>query len=377
MFSIKNFDAITASIINNVIAMTDGLTDFNIGSNARSLIEANAREIDQLYQAVLKGLYESIPVAIYKAFDFQKLSAGYASGYVEFTRDPAITGDVTILAGTSVKTEDGLAYTVVGDTIMAADEDTKDVYVRAAGTGTTYNVAVDTITELDATISGIASITNDDAFTNGTDDETEMERKLRFQLWLSSIPRAIKTSIEYGATTASLLDSNDIATETVTKALVYEPCVDETPAGDVGEVEIYIWNGIDGASTDLITECQKVIDGYRDDNGNRIPGWKAAGVIATVLAVTPDDVDITMTITVRTGYDFDEISVTAQTAISTYIQGLDIGQPLVLSEIIDAAMGISGVYDVTISSPAANYSPAWNAICTMGTVSISEATTTW
>lgn len=378
MFSIKNFDSITASIINNIIAMSSELTDFNVGSNVRTLIEANAREMDQLYQALLKGLYESIPVAIYKAFDFQKLSAGYASGYVRFTRTVGVTGDIVIPEGTTVESpEDGLTYTVSSETTMAAEDDYLDVYVLASGTGTSFNIAANAISQLNGTIYGISDVTNNDAFTNGTDDETEIERKLRFQLWLSTIPRAIETAIEYGATTACLLDDNGIPTESVVKAIVHEPCVDEDPPGDVGQIDIYIWNGLDGASEELIEEAQKVIDGYVDDTGTRIPGWKAAGVIATVYAVDPDPVNVTLTVTIRQGYDSTAIVEAIDEAIRAYISTLEIGQPFIVTEVIDAAMNIAGVYDVVVSAPAANYSPSWNDICVPGDIAISEASTTW
>lgn len=381
MFSIKNFEAITASIINNIIAMSGTLTDFNVGSNIRTLVEANAREMDQLYQSMLKGLYESIPVAIYKAFNFQKLSAGYASGYVRFTRDSGVTGDITIPADTSVESpSDGLTYSVVNETILYAEDDQVNVYVVAAGVGSKYNVSADSITQLNSTITGISAINNNESFTNGTDDETEIERKLRFQFWLSTIPRAIRTAVEYGATTAQLTDSNGMATERVASAWVHEPMVDEDPPGDAGRVDVFIWNGRDGASSDLIVETKKVIDGYVDDLGERVPGWKAAGVVCDVHAVAPTPVDITMVVYTRSGADFDTIETEIKSAISSYIQGLDIADTFVRAELIDAAMSVPGVYDVAVSSPAANVSPipygdenpAWHFIITQGDVVIGQ-----
>lgn len=377
MFSIKNFETITASIINNIISMSDELTDFNVGSNIRTLVEANAREMDQLYQALLKGLYEAIPVSLYKAFDFQKLSAGYASGNVRFTRDSAVTGDVIIPAETTVESpEDGLTFSVVAETTLESEDDYVDVYVQATGTGTSYNVVADSITELTTGISGIASVNNEEAFVNGTDDETELERKLRFQLWLSTIPRAIETAVEYGATTAKLTDDNGLTLESVQSAWVHEPMVDEDPAGTPGEIDVFIWNGHDIASDELIAKCKKIIDGYVDDSGTRIPGWKAAGVVCNVYSVTPTPVDITMTVYTYADVDFDSIEADIKTAISAYIADLDIADTLVRAELIDAAMSIPGVYDVTITAPATNValtSPAWHYIVTEGDVTISQS----
>jgi len=81
-FQIKSFAAIAASMINYARATQDEITDFSVGSVARTIMEAPAIEIEELYQRMLAGILEAIPVSVYRAFGFDPLEAAPARGYV-------------------------------------------------------------------------------------------------------------------------------------------------------------------------------------------------------------------------------------------------------------------------------------------------------
>ena len=49
MFQIKDFASITASMINWLRANTTKVTDFNVGSVVRTMAEASAAEMEELY----------------------------------------------------------------------------------------------------------------------------------------------------------------------------------------------------------------------------------------------------------------------------------------------------------------------------------------
>ena len=82
MFTIRNFDAIALAEINHARATQDTITDFNIGSLVRTLLESPAVELDEFYQLMLSGILDAIPVAVYKAFDFNTQDPGQARGLV-------------------------------------------------------------------------------------------------------------------------------------------------------------------------------------------------------------------------------------------------------------------------------------------------------
>lgn len=371
MFEIKTFDSIVRSTVENIALMSDEITDFNVGSKARTLVEAFAREQDQIYQNLLKGLMEAVPTAIYKGFGFTKLPATPAAGLVRFTRVSTVTGNISIPAGTRVKVPSTLnTYSTQEAQTLLSENSYVDIYVSASATGTDGNAAAGTITELVDEVSGIATVSNPSAFSTGTDEETDQARRIRFAKWVATLSRSTRAAVKYGAETAKLTASG-LITERVVKSLVWEPCIDATPLGDPGYIEVYIWNGVDGASSDLIAEAKRIIEGYEEEDGTKVAGWKAAGIICDVLETTAQAVNITATITPSGGYTVSGVTPGINTVLDAYFAGLEIGEPCIRSKLIDLIMGVEGVYDVSLSTPAANIDPAYSAICTKGTITLS------
>lgn len=101
--------------------------------------------------------------------------------------------------------------------------------------------------------------------------------------------------------------------------------------------------------TGLIKETQRVVDGDESDP-LRFPGVRAAGV--QVLVVPPQAVPQTLigTIAVLDGYDIDNTQTQVATVIQGYINSLNIGDDVIVSEIIERAMGVSGMHNFRILS---------------------------
>jgi uncharacterized phage protein gp47/JayE len=64
--------------------------------------------------------------------------------------------------------------------------------------------------------------------------------------------------------------------------------------------------------------------------------------------------DVTVTITLESGYTLAEVSPSVRDAIISYIYGLDVGETLRRNGIIDAVYGLTGVDDLTVNIPASN-----------------------
>lgn len=103
--------------------------------------------------------------------------------------------------------------------------------------------------------------------------------------------------------------------------------------------------------TGLIAYAQKIIDGDSSDRAN-YPGYRAAGVLATVRPPTVIGMSVTGDVTVRQNYDQTTVLAAAENAVSCYINGLSIGEEVIVAAIIDAIMSVPGVYNVTLSEPA-------------------------
>src|SRR3546814_10137409 len=119
-------------------------------------------------------------------------------------------------------------------------------------------------------------------------------------------------------------------------------------------VECYVHNGVGNTSSALVNRARDVIYGYYDANGNAVPGWKAAGVKVEVYAAEEQTVAVTGVLTAMPGFDKPSLITQATEVVFAYLQGLEIGAPAILSEIIDLTQEIDGVYTFVPSAPVAD-----------------------
>jgi hypothetical protein len=134
-FQIKNFTSIVAGMINHGKSVSQKIDDWNPGSVARTLIEAPAVEISELYQQIFNGIREAIPVAIYNSFEFPRLSAVAANGYVTVNISPQSTGQ-TIASGVVFAAAGGsVSYTVQSDAVFSPGQSTLQLFVAASTAG--------------------------------------------------------------------------------------------------------------------------------------------------------------------------------------------------------------------------------------------------
>lgn len=372
-FQLKDFRSITASMLNWLRASTSKVTDYSVGSVARTLVEAPAVELDQLYQEMFHGLKEAIPTATYQSFDFEKLPARAASGALVFTADTPPASNLVIPAGTRVRNNFGnVIYETVEDGVIAAGQTSVTVLAAATVMGSIGNAAPNTITALIANIPGVSSVTNPYAFTNGRNEETDEERKLRFQGFISTLPRGTGPAIEYGARTAYLADDNGSIIESVALVKLVEPyLVDQS--GEIALIKVYIHNGTGGTTQELVDRTQQVIDGYREPDGTSVQGWKAAGVRCEVIAATEEELNVTAAVTVLGGYDPAVVLDEAERAVNNYLLSLGIGEPAICAEIIERIMATPGVYNVALSAPAADTAVDISEKIMPGVITLTEA----
>ena len=125
--------------------------------------------------------------------------------------------------------------------------------------------------------------------------------------------------------------------------------IDFTPALVTGEKIVADYTYFTG----LIAYAQKIIDGDPNDRTN-FPGFRAAGVY--VVVDTPQVLlqNVSVTLTVKDGYDQDEAKTKARQAIKDYINNLNISGDFVVSEMVKRIMEIDGLYDVDVTVPTAN-----------------------
>lgn len=143
-------------------------------------------------------------------------------------------------------------------------------------------------------------------------------------------------------------------------------------AGEVGSV--YVSGGLANAILQFSTLPKKGVDAYRNWGGllqqtqwtvdgkesdpENYEGIRAAGVQVEVLEPVKKPIIIQAVITPASGVTLASISNSVKSAISSYINTLDIGGDVIVSEIIYVVKGITGVADVHITTPSDNIAVA-------------------
>ena len=231
------------------------------------------------------------------------------------------TGDLVIPAGTVVRVPSTSKTYSLADSITLLSDDnytSGSETVVATSSGTSFNTAKNTITEILTTVYGIDSVINSSSISNGVNNETEEEWTIRFEKVVKSLSRGTKESIEEGAKNAKLTDNAGYITEQITKALSTET--------SSNNILLYVGNGTSSSvSALLIAKCKTIIEGYTDNTSGIVyPGYKAAGIPVTIQSAAFQTQDISISTTVDYGYKIDLLSNEIFTTVDDYINELDI-----------------------------------------------------
>ena len=121
--------------------------------------------------------------------------------------------------------------------------------------------------------------------------------------------------------------------------------------------------------TGIIQEVQKVVNGV-PGNFAVYPGVKATGV--KVVIEWPDIQTITAVLSISADSSVTESDLypLVQAAITTYVNGLSIGQNVIRSELMAAALSVAGVTDVNVQQPAFNIVISDNQLARTSTTNI-------
>jgi hypothetical protein len=342
-------------MINRMSMTQKKVTDFNVGAVIRTMLESPAAELDELYQQMFNGLQEAIPVSVFNSFNFPPLAAQSASGLAQLSIASQPTA-VLVAAGTTFTPNGATSsvYQSAADVVIPAGSTTVNIQVACTLTGTVGNLPQNQSFSVSPQPTGFVSATNANAFVNGQDAETPAQQLIRFQAYISTLSRATVAALQYGLSTVNLTDSMGNIKEKVALNLVVEPYL-TNPTAPIALVNCYIHNGVGDTSQALLTQAQNVIAGYVNPQGQKVPGYKAAGVKTNVFIATEEPLAVTATVTIAPGFVWDNVQPLVQAAIFSYLQGLTIGNSgsqdpgtdpvgtAVAAQISLAAMSIPGV----------------------------------
>jgi len=105
--------------------------------------------------------------------------------------------------------------------------------------------------------------------------------------------------------------------------------------------------------TGLIAGAQKVVDGDLNDRVN-YPGIRAGGVRVSVLVPQVLIQNISLSISIKEGYDHDDVKAAVKSDVRDMINTLNVSGDVLLSAIIATAKAVSGVYNVKLLLPTSD-----------------------
>ena len=354
MAKIRRYDEIMESATANMIAKQDKITDFNEGSIIHTILDTVARIAERAYVAIRQGYNEMLAILPYSPFKFEKKEGFYASGTVVFSRASAL-GSQSIIPKGTVVSGGGYTFTTTEAGIIAADSvNSEPVTVVADGAGSDYNIAAGVISAIDTIVpADVVSVTNESAFTGGTDEETDAEFEERFRTYINGLSGTNSYAIKSAALSVNAVRSVSIQNH-------------KPPLKNIYNMSVYVDDGSGGASEETLDAVKLAIEG---DNTEENPGHLAPGVNIRVITPTAVPVNVEMNVSI-VSTDTDEAKTEIQNVVTAYVNSLTIGEACILSSIITKVMALNYVRDVAITSPAANVEPAINQIARIGTISI-------
>lgn len=367
-FKLKHFDQLVASMLNWIASVQNKVTDFNVGSVVRTLVESIGMEFEEFYYRMVDAMEREIPNSAYEAFGFPLLAATKATGMVTFGRSSPADQDYLIPSGTLVSTTDGIFYQTIAAVTLTTGLTTVQVGVIASQAGANGNVTANAIVVMNGALLGIETVTNALTLTGGTDQETEDARANRFRTFIDALPRTTIGGLVGGALTATVVDAGGTITERVRDAKTVEPYL--TGDGPRGVVTLYIDNGSGAASSALIAATQTVIDGTPHGVEPVVAGYRAAGITVNVVGVTAVPIAITTTITLSPGQTSSVVQAAVKNAISAYINGLHIHDPLDWERLLTVIITTDGVATAVIATPTVDQIPDTGQRMTAGTITV-------
>lgn len=118
--------------------------------------------------------------------------------------------------------------------------------------------------------------------------------------------------------------------------------------GALGSVGAYTY------SRGLAAFAQKLVNGDRTDVDN-FPGIRSLGTQCLVSVPTIVSPTITIQVITLSGLSDADLALTVQSVVQAYVNGLGIGQDVLLSKIIGLVESLPGVKDCKVLAPVANF----------------------
>jgi len=350
--SLRSFAASVSQGVASAQGACASLLNLGVGTPGRALIESVAGTglwlqfigIQVLARTRLATSTGTDADSFVNDFGMTRLPGVAATGSVTMTSFTPAGSSAVIIPGALVRTVAGVSYAVTQDSSLSTWSASQGGYVRPAGTasitvpvqavvaGGAGNASVGAICLLGSSISGIDTVTNPAALTNGSDGETDAALRARFPAWLAAKATASVSAVQ---TSVSGVQAN------ITQALMDGE--DPSGAARAGYFTVAVDDGSGDPADSLLTSVYEAVESVR-----------ACGVGFAVQRPTDVTADVAMTVTVPYGVNISAVQIAIGNAISADITAQGVGAGYAYSRLSYVAFSNAGAAVTSITGVLLN-----------------------
>lgn len=252
------------------------ITDLNVGSVARTLLETIANEmtmgylnLDFVYKSAYLDTAEGNSLdKVVALVGVKRLPAGSPLVKVRFTRQAGNSGRISVPAGTSVTDADGSRYLTLSTLTLEPGETTRDVLTGGESLSTKL-VEQGELDRLEILVAGISSVSNPEPARQQNSPETDETLRRRTRTALSGSIRGTVNALEFAVRSIPG---------------VREVSIVERPNGTAGEIKIEVAYDTDTEEVRSLVE-------------NRIDEYRPAGIRVITAQASRKDVTVNVELT--------------------------------------------------------------------------------
>jgi uncharacterized phage protein gp47/JayE len=242
---------------------------------------------------------------------------------------------------------------LLGGYVLAPATLSVTVPIAAVSPGAAGNVLANTITSFVSPISGVDSVTNAAALTNGAEAEADDAFRARFKLYISSLRLGTVAAIKAAV----------LATRQGIQVVVIENKAADLTT-DNGMVTLVIDDGTGNPSDDIVNAAGLAVDATR-----------AAGIRFGVIKPVVTVVTITLTVVSQDSGKHAADTAAARAAIMAYINSLPVGVSLIWARLyqlaFDATANIIGVNTILVNGATADITVTAKGVVKTTSVTVS------
>lgn len=345
----KKFREIVSDMATWLQTNSSKVTNFTIGSVARSLIEAIAIEVEELYYFISSKFVELQDGSIYTSFGFARKPAIAATGTVTVSFIQTLTQQVYFPTGYKFYTiplnGKTIYFVSTQDVTANVGVNSVDIPVQCTETGTVGNVPANSIRRIVNSTPYLAGVTNNQRFYTGAPEETKEARQKRFNDYVNSLGKSTPDAVAYGC-----MQVNGVAGVYIKE--------------DIGMMYVYAHDAYGNLDSTLQTAIQ-----------NQLYNYKAGGIKAIVTGVTRKPTDITVQVLINSGFNATTIINDVSDEIQVYIGKMTVSKPLILADFIRAIMEVNrvAIENITLNLTA-DVKVEPQELITLGSLSVVQMT---